>query len=379
MPKILHFADLHLDTPFRCGSPAASEIRRRELRETFASLIDYIREHDIVLALVAGDLFDAAAVTKDTAAFVTAQLASAPSCHFVIAPGNHDPITPDSVYQNTRFPDNVTVFRRAALDCVSFPALGVDVYGYAFVGSTLETCPAVGQTPKDPSRLNLLCAHADVGAPLSPYAPIAERDLSDSGFEYVALGHIHAYSGVRSAGHTYYAYSGCLEGRDFGETGYKGALLLDLEKENGELRLTPTWLRFSRRRYEVSEVDLSGATDADAVTRAIEAHIATQGYGEDTLLRLILRGRVSPALTCDGRALSQMFGRSLSYLEIEDATLPLYDAAELEKDAGILGAFFAEMRPLLESGTPEERREAARALRIGLAALRGEDFTEIGT
>jgi len=378
MPKILHFADLHLDTPFRCGSPAAAEVRRRELRETFASLIDYIRENDIALALVAGDLFDAAAVTKDTAAFVTAQLASAPSCHFVIAPGNHDPMTPDSVYRNTRFSDNVTVFDRPNLARVSFPALGVDVYGYAFVGSTLETCPAVGQTPKDPSRLNLLCAHADVGAVLSPYAPITEGDLAASGFDYAAFGHVHAYSGLRTAGRTHYAYCGCPEGRDFGETGYKGALLLDIEKENGVLRLTPTWLRFSRRRYEVSEVDLSGAVNENDVSRAIEAHLAASGYGEDTLLRLILRGRVSPSLTCDSRALAQLFGRSLFYLEIEDATLPLYEAAELEKDAGILGAFFAEMRPLLESGTPEERREAARALRIGLAALRGEDFTEIG-
>ena len=38
MPKILHSADIHLDSPFRSGNAGKSEVRRRELRGTLHPL-----------------------------------------------------------------------------------------------------------------------------------------------------------------------------------------------------------------------------------------------------------------------------------------------------------------------------------------------------
>ena len=376
MPKILHLADLHLDSPFRGHSPAESEKRRLAMRQTFASLIAYIRTNRIPLALIAGDLFDAV-VTGETAAFVIEQIALAADCHFVIAPGNHDPMRAGSVYETMRFPENVTVFSHASLERVSLPALGVTVYGYAFTDRSLTPSPLLGQRAEEDDTLHLLCAHAEIGAPLSPYAPITEADIEALGMDYCAFGHVHTYSGLKRVGKTYYAYSGCFEGRDFGELGEKGAVLLDIEKENGSLRVSAEWLRFSRYRYESASVDLSGVTENAEAAERIRTCLKQGSYGEDTLLRLRLQGSVSPSLSLDIAAWRQTFAASVFYLEIEDATLPLYDVAALEKDVGIRGAFFAEMRPLLEAGTPEERVEAARALRVGLAALHGEDFTAI--
>ena len=69
MPKILHSADIHLDSPFRSGNAGKSEVRRRELRGTFSSLMMYIKDNGVALALLAGDLFDSESVTKNTADF----------------------------------------------------------------------------------------------------------------------------------------------------------------------------------------------------------------------------------------------------------------------------------------------------------------------
>lgn len=376
--KILHCADLHLDSPFQSGSTEKSEVRRRELRGTFSSLILYIKTERIPLVLLAGDLFDSAFVTKETAAFVIRELASVPDCRFVISPGNHDPYTPDSVYAKVDFPENVFLFREATLEKHSFPDLGVDVYGYAFTGSSLPLCPFAGRMPERTDRLNLLCAHGDVGNPLSPYCPISEKDIAEAGFDYGAFGHVHTSEGLKKAGNSYYAYSGCLEGRDFGETGHKGALLLDITKERGLVTVKASPIRFSGRRYEWFELDLTGLADEKEVQDRIRNLLTEKSLGSDTLLRLTLCGHVSPRLRLDTNALTTLLSPGLFYLEIQDHTLPLLDTEALENDPTVRGAFFAAMRPLLENGTAEERATAAKALRVGLAALTGEDFTHMG-
>ncbi len=377
MLKVLHCADLHLDSPFTSESAEKSEVRRTELRGSFSSLILFAKSQKVDLVLLSGDLFDSELVTRDTAAFFVKELSGAASCRFVIAPGNHDPFTPDGVYAKTAFPENVFLFRDTSLSKFSFPELNADVYGYAFQKSTLDACPFAGKRPENPGRINLLCGHADVGNPLSPYCPVSEEDIAASGFDYCAFGHIHRTEGVKKVGGSYYGYSGCLEGRDFGETGHKGALYLEISKNGGSLSVSAKGVHFSRRRYEIASADLSGCADGASLFEKAKAAISGK-YGADTLLRLTLTGIVPPSLKIDVEALRAKLSPGLFYLEILDRTLPLYDAGALEKDPSVRGAFFREFLPLLQTGTPEERAKAARALRIGLAALAGEDVSGIG-
>lgn len=371
MPKILHCADIHLDSPFKSGNAGKSEVRRRELRGTFTSLMMYIKDNGIVLALMSGDLFDRESVTKETADFFFGELAAVPGCRFVISPGNHDPYTPGSIYAASEIPDNVYIFSDTALNRFSFPDIGVDVYGYAFTKGTLDLCPFTGRQPADSDRINLLCAHADVGDPLSPYCPVSENDIAGTGFDYCALGHIHNSAGMKKVGNTYYAYSGCLEGRDFGETGHKGAIVLDITKERGITSIKASGVRFSKRRYEICRADVSGCRTEDELVSKIRSAIVGK-YGSDTLLRLVLTGNVPPSLRIGTDEITARFGDGLFYLETVDRTLPLYDSDSLRNDPTIRGAFFRELLPLLENGSPEERSDAARALRLGLMALNGE-------
>ena len=73
-----------------------------------------------------------------------------------------------------------------------------------------------------------MCLHGEVGVPGSRYDPISEAELARSGMAYIALGHAHAFSGLRRAGDSFYAWPGCPEGRGFDETGDKGVIVADV-------------------------------------------------------------------------------------------------------------------------------------------------------
>ncbi|MBQ8510237.1 MAG: DNA repair exonuclease [Clostridia bacterium] len=375
MIKFLHCADLHLDSPLTALDIKTAEVRRNELRGAFTSLTMTARMSKVDFLLIAGDLFDSAYATKETIALLCREFAALPDCKVIIAPGNHDPYTFQSYYRRTEFPDNVYIFDSPDLSCFDFPELNTTVYGYAFTSDTLEDCPLEAFRVENPDRINLLVAHGDLDAAVSKYAPIPSDTLSACGFDYAALGHIHTFSGLRTLDKGYCAYSGCLEGRGFDELGPKGAILGAADKTDGQLQLGAKFNRFSKRRYEIETLDITGAaTNADVIDR-IQAMIADKHYGDDTALRVRLTGSVVSDLRIAPDFLASQFP-GIFLLETVDATLPLYDCAHLQEDPTIRGAFYRSLAELLDSGDESEREKAALALRYGLAALSGSDIID---
>lgn len=375
MVKILHTGDVHLDSPFTLEDVSRSQARRSELRAAFASMMSYIKTGGVQLCLIAGDMLDNEYATKETVAFLLREFEKNSECEFVISPGNHDPYTETSVYAKTEFPNNVHVFRTGECTRFEFPALGCDVYGYAFTSSFMERNPIIGVRPEDPGRINILCAHADTASPISKYCPLTERDIFDSGFDYIALGHIHNSSGIEREGDTTYAYCGCLEGRDYSESGYKGAITGTISKDGRGAAVNLRGLRFSTRRYADERVNVTGAAELSEVADAIHELIKRNSYGDDTLLRVTLEGNVAPSLSVSKETLRAILP-SLYSFDIVDRTLPLYDADKLANDPTIKGAIYAQLLPQLSHGTGEEREIAAAALRYALGALEGTDIID---
>ncbi len=373
MLKFLHCADLHLDSPFRTGNPGTSAVRRNELRGVFSSMMLYARTNGIRLMLMAGDLFDTEFVTKETVELLLHEFSSFPSCKFVISPGNHDPYTPNSVYARIRFPSNVYIFGSEEPSVFRFDDLGADVYGYAFTSPSLASFPLAARRPDRPDRINLVCAHGDILSPESRSCPIPPGWFRSCGFDYAALGHVHNSDGIQRSGDTYYGYSGCLEGRDFGETGYKGAIEVEASKTDGTFFARCRGIRFSRRRYETASLDLTGVTDRYDAENRVRALLGEKKFGSDTSLRLTLTGSVPADFPAPGEWLAAC-GEGLYALTLADQTLPLLNREALEEDQTIIGAFYRRLLPKLENGTPEEKRLAAEALRAGLTALRGGDL-----
>lgn len=365
--KFIHCADIHLDSPFTLTSPEEARRRRTELRSVFSSLVLHAKTAGCELFFISGDLFDDSNAAKDTFEMLYHEMSSFPSCRFFISPGNHDPYYEKSPYKLVNFPENVHIFTSPDMEYVDIPDSDVRVYGYAFTSDTKTDSPLEGFRVHDDSKINILVAHGDISSGLSNYCPIYEKDIASSGFDYVALGHIHKASGVKYAGDVPYAYPGCLEGRGFDETGYKGALIGEIEK--GKLDIKS--VKFSRRRYEIVSCDVTGAS---SVTQIAEKLISTcSQYSDDTALRLILEGVTTPDFTVDDVTVRGLIAKPY-YLEVKDNTLPLYNAEYLKSDNTVIGEFYRNIEPQLVSDSPETREIARLALKYGLKALYGRDI-----
>lgn len=363
--KILHCADLHLDSPFSGLDVPAGESRREEQRDLFRSLICLARNRRIDLLLIAGDLFDTGYTSSKTVEFVSDMLSKL-DCPVIISPGNHDPYTKGGPY-STSFSDNVHIFDSETLSSFDFPELGTTVYGYAFTSSRYEAHPLEQKIEVNAERINLLCAHADTTSTLSRYAPITPREISDAPFVYAALGHIHKAPEIEEIGGTVVAYSGCAEGRSFDETDFGGAILLDI----GDGNIRYERVRLAKRRYMIEQLDVTAAENDTEVTEKILRRIAVSGYKDDTALRVILCGSLPPSYTPNASNIASKI-EGLYHIEILDDTVPLYDAETLLEDMSVRGEYFRTLVRKMKEGTAEERRIAVQALRIGLCALEGK-------
>ena len=300
-------------------------------------------------------------------------MAACSDCRIIIAPGNHDPYTPGSVWAKTEFPSNVYIFRSSELEKLSLDDIGVDVYGYAFTAPYMDSCPFSEPPSLDPSRINILCGHGCLGGS-SRHCPITAEDISGSGFDYIALGHIHNSDGIKRTGRTWYGYPGALEGHDFGEPGFGGAIVATMQKAGGVFDCDARGRRFSRRRFETLTVDTSTVRSDTDLIALIDGEIAAHGYGEETQLRLVLTGFLSSAVALSESAILDHISPSLFYAELVMNTEPLPEGDGLDLDPTVRGAFYNSLRPELESDDPELRRTASDALRYGLSALRGDSI-----
>ena len=154
MIKVLHCADLHLDSPFSGLDPIQSEARREEQRELLRTLICYIRNQRIDLVLIAGDLFDNGFTNSKTVKYAAELLGNLP-CPVVISPGNHDPYIQGGIY-SSGFPKNVYIFDSKKLSSFDFSELGVTVWGYAFTSASYEEHPLACEYSVNENRINLL-------------------------------------------------------------------------------------------------------------------------------------------------------------------------------------------------------------------------------
>ena len=355
--RILHAADLHLDSPFE-GLPAGkAAIRRQEQRTLLAALADLAAEEQVDLVLLSGDLLDSANTYYETGDELVRSLQNIDAPVF-IAPGNHDYYSAKSPYARLKLPENVHIFTEGAVHYVALPRLGVRVYGAAFTEDHSGPLLHGFHAERREGVLNILCMHGEVGVRNSVYNPISEEDLAQSGMDYVALGHIHKASGLQKAGSVWYSWPGCPEGRGFDETGEKTVNLVTLD--GGDCRLETRSVAL--RRYESLRVDVTGTDPLLAVHTLLPDETVRDVY------RITLTGECdeSPDLARMQAALGELFFE----LRLRDETHPRASWWDLAGDDSLRGLFLKKLRARWENARDEqERRTAEQAARWGLAAL----------
>ena len=93
--KILHSADLHLDSPFEGLSAGKAALRRGEQRRLLSAMAALVREKEIDLVLLSGDLLDSDSCYQETGLELMESL-GAMAVPVFIAPGYHDFYSPQS-------------------------------------------------------------------------------------------------------------------------------------------------------------------------------------------------------------------------------------------------------------------------------------------
>jgi DNA repair exonuclease SbcCD nuclease subunit len=183
---LVHSSDLHVDhdhtEPVYEGDGTAG----------LRWVLDTARGLDAHAVLLVGDVFDHNRQTPATMDRVLNLMADA-GRPLVFLPGNHDPLTPDSVYRRYGLGDlpQVYVIGLTHAQAVEFPEHELEIWGHAHVDYD-NMVPLRSPRPRS-TRWQIVLAHghyeADGVPPLRPSWLISDAEIEATGADYVALGH----------------------------------------------------------------------------------------------------------------------------------------------------------------------------------------------
>ena len=109
--KFIHCSDIHLDSKMeRNLSAAQARERNAEICATFERLVQFARRKGVRAVLIAGDLFDTARASAQTAGFLLNLVSNAPEVDFLYLRGNHDEA--DRIFEGLQIPENFKTFSR---------------------------------------------------------------------------------------------------------------------------------------------------------------------------------------------------------------------------------------------------------------------------
>lgn len=369
MIHVLHVADLHMDAPFGFLGADKARTMQNELRFALGSIVRIVKERQVDLVLIPGDLVDHSYVSGDTSEALKKAFAEM-SCPVVIAPGNHDPYTESGFWNVTTWPENVCLFSSEKLTSFSFDTLRTDVYGYAFESEHMNRSPLAGARAPEDGRIHLACIHANVGSGPSTYAAITPAEVDAFGATYVALGHIHLTSEPKIYDGRGYAYSGAAVGHSSDETGSCGALLIAISEEGRGTIASVERLPISKYHFETVELDISECKTSWEVYGRWKDLKASLQLDDYTLMTVRLTGTSEPGLLLDKTVIEDEETNWFS-LKVEDCSELKQNRTELVQDQTIRGEFYRSLQSQLDAGDERSRQTAELALKYGLAALDG--------
>ena len=285
--RFIHTADWQLGAGFT-GRTRPDDLRSARL-ESVARLLEVAAKERVDFTVVAGDIFESNRVSRRLLYDVKEVLRKA-ACPVYILPGNHDPLSEDSLYsvrdEWRELPGNVQILKERAPVQVG--------------EATLYPCPCVGKvSSKDPTGwipprsgrdgIRIGVAHGswlvlpDVSLDDHPVEPRAAGTRS---LDYLALGHWHSTfpDTTQVAGRTF--YSGTHEPTAFGERDSGNVLLVSIGAPGALPDVEKR--RIGRFSWLQVEKEISDPGSLAALRREFESIPGP----ESTLVRAAIKGAV---------------------------------------------------------------------------------------
>ena len=368
----IHAADLHIDSPLDALRAKDAEVAAAFAaagRRAVEALIDETLASGAKFLIVAGDVFDGDWRDVSTGLFFARELGrlDRAGVRTFLIRGNHD--AQSDIAGGLPYPASAHVFGVREGETRLLEDLRVAVHGRSFPKRAVPADFLSGYAGKREGWLNIGVLHTSLdGSPgHDPYAPCTVADLARFGYEYWALGHIHAARIV--ARDPWVVYPGNIQGRSVRETGPKGAMRVSVE-DGRVVAVEP--LILDAARWSHLRVDVGGLEEdavAGAVAEALaQAHSGAQGRPH--AVRLTLQGRTPAHARLAARLAEVGEGfrgqlQALAYrlsetcwiekirLETEAPPAPLAPDPEALDAAGLLAlsaedpAFLAEIEALI--------------------------------
>lgn len=291
--RFLHAADLHIDSPLRGlnrfeGAPVTR--LRGATRQALIRLVDLAIDEKVDFVLIAGDLYDRDWQDFHTGLFVREQMVrlGRAGVKVFIVQGNHD--AQGVISRQLPWPDNVKVFSSRSAETVRLDDLRVAIHGHSFPDREVPEDLVPGYPMAVPGYLNIGLLHTSLtGAEgHDTYAPTSLDTLRSKGYDYWALGHVHARQVVCDEPRV--VYPGNLQGRHARETGPKGCELVSVVGG----KLDATFVPLDVVRWHQIDVMLNPSHSLDAlpqvVGEALRAAVASAGGERLHAVRVLVTG-----------------------------------------------------------------------------------------
>jgi DNA repair protein SbcD/Mre11 len=292
MFRFIHTADIHLDSPLKSlalRDPQIADLVGGATRRTFEKIIDLCLDEEVHALIIAGDLYDGNQRSMKTAAFLSEQmrrLESAGIRVFIIR-GNHD--SESMITRHLDFPKNVYVFTNQG-DVEVLKDLGVAIHGVSYAEP--KAPESLLHKYKSPINglINIGIMHTSLTGENGHdnYAPCSLRELTEHGFNYWALGHIHQRQ-VYSDSFSCIVMPGIPQGRDIGEEGFKSVTIVEISDQHIQLNE-----RFvSDTEFKKIQLDLSNIIEWQQALELIQntlEKIRNNGKATNLICRITLIG-----------------------------------------------------------------------------------------
>ncbi len=301
--RVLHLADVHLDTRFARRSSRVRSVLQDASRTAFSRAVALAIEEGVDAVLIAGDLFDDDQLSFETERFLLQQMERLDDAgiQVVYATGNHDPGRAGLRAHSLEWPDNVELLRTPTPRRIPIRDDTGELVGWV-TGAGHESASEARDLSADfpapeGERPEVALLHTQVvgstgGARHDRYAPSRRSRLCEAGFHYWALGHVHVRQAVSEDPPIH--YPGSLQGKTPRETGSRGCLVVDLSDPRSpgvEFHpLAPVrWESVSVR--ELSEATTLRSLEGCITTAWTEARAGDPGDADtDWIVRFELQG-----------------------------------------------------------------------------------------
>jgi DNA repair exonuclease SbcCD nuclease subunit len=370
MIKLLHTADHQLGVKFSGFGDKGRQLRQA-VKESLKNMVDLALAEPVDLVLIAGDLFDSNAVSRNLIDEAVAQLKRLSPIPVCILPGTHDCYDASSVYRRPEFRDipHLHIFTDE-ITSISFPELDLTVYGRANLSPTGTQSPLAGFSRDDETRYHIAMAHGEMaieGKFSGDYFPVEPREIAASGMNYVALGHWHRYADF-SQGAIKAFYCGAPETISFEEgEGSGSVLLVSIDESGTRVEKKPV----GKYRWKTVNLEIEAFEREEELLQEIKKHA-----DPNTLLRVRLSGLKPVTWDVGEERLVGELEDLFFHLEVivGDLTTSLAPIRAADfPETTVMGQFLRLMEKRLEAADTADKPVLEEALRRGFALLNGRE------